>query len=448
MAHVAIASDQMGFVYAVDHNGDLLRNRHATADATGPLVHPGLGERIGSGWGAVQHLAATRLGDRTFLAGVGPNAELLIGSAPVSATGDGDTVAPPQPSVLSPSPSGAPGSAPPKLRSVFAGPGGGLYLVTDDGALLRQSFAAQTGGTITPGPIEEIEADGWANQLALFTNGDGVFFQIALNGNLRYQNTAKAEGRPRSNAWLPLARAWSRYPRVMAAGNTGIYSIGSEGTLELRHYSVAPNGEVQLAPRRRDDVIGSGFHPWGGLAADIEAYGWPMSLLPGNTIDIKVGIRLSTPPEGTPAAVSEPAYYTVQFRRLRRMHNGQEGVYDDIKPTSFDGVKLKAARYLLASDWLATGAGWTEGFSLTIPDLPSDDPNYWRPGIYAARCTDSSGRDFYAPFVVRPKSPQSPFAVVTNTNTWNAHNSWGGQGKYTHTAPCRIRFLSSVRTPA
>ncbi len=62
----------MGSIYAIDHNGDLFSNRHANPDATGPLAHPGLGERIGSGWGDVPHVAAMRLGDQTVIAGVGP----------------------------------------------------------------------------------------------------------------------------------------------------------------------------------------------------------------------------------------------------------------------------------------------------------------------------------------------------------------------------------------
>ncbi|MGQ0642139.1 MAG: N,N-dimethylformamidase beta subunit family domain-containing protein [Gemmatimonadaceae bacterium] len=423
MALVAIASDLSGAIYSIDHTGDLFCNQHAAPGAAGPLLQPGLGDRIGSGWGHVQFFAVIPVAGQSIAPGIAPNGELVIGF--VSADGTNVVVPTPPPGAMLP-------LAPTNLRTVFGGSDGMLYMVTNDGDLLRQKLAPQ--GQL-PGPVEIVEKGGWAAALAQFTNGDNVFFEVALNGNLRYQNTASAGGRPSSNAWLPLERAWSRYGGVMAAGNQGIYTIGGEGTLELRRYSVAPNGEVQLASRVGCPVIGSGFHAWNGLAADIEAYGWPMSLLPGSTIDFKAGVRLSTPPVGVPPVVNEPANYTIDVRRLRRMKGGVEGVYDDVKPTPLAGRTFQATRYLLSSEWLATGAAWSDSFSLTIPDVPNTDPNCWRSGIYAARCSDSSGRDFYAPFIVRPTSPQSPFAVIANTNTWNAYNNWGGQGKYTHTYP-------------
>ena len=35
-------------------------------------------------------------------------------------------------------------------------------------------------------------------------------------------------------------------------------------------------------------------------------------------------------------------------------------------------------------------------------------------------------------FVVRPAAPCGDFAVLANTNTWNAYNGWGGQSKYSN----------------
>lgn len=437
MAHVAIASDLSGTLFAIDYHGDLFRNRHASGTRRSRLLHPGLGVRVGQGWSAVRHIAATRLADGVLLAGVGENGELVTALGPVSPADEWSPVAAPKAAPQASTSSGVAGAAPLSLRSIFGGAGGVLYMVTDAGALVRQTFTStrQPGAALQAGPIDVIEPAGWGDALALFTNGDGVFFDITSNGTLRYQTTTPANDRPSKDRWLALARAWSRYQGVFGAGAGALYAIGSEGTLERRTYAVASDGQVQLAPRHSADVVGSGIYPWAGLAADIEGYCWPQSQRAGHKVDFKVGARLSVPPDGTPTTVPDPAIYTVEFRRLRRMQDGKEAVYDEIKPTSFAGKTFTAPRYELASDWLTKGAGWADSFSLTIPDLPPNDPTYWRSGVYSARCTDSSGRDFYISFVVKPKEPSAPFAVIANSNTWNAYNSWGGYGKYSHTYP-------------
>ena len=69
MAYVALSSDLDGYLFSIDHNGDLYRNRQVNP-GHGPLVFPGLGERIGSGWDGVEHLGATRAADQLILVGV------------------------------------------------------------------------------------------------------------------------------------------------------------------------------------------------------------------------------------------------------------------------------------------------------------------------------------------------------------------------------------------
>ena len=436
LAHVAIASDLNGTIFSIDHRGELFRNRHEHDDGTGALLYPGLGVRIGSGWSTVRHLAAVHLGDRVVLAGVGAEGELVTAHTSASSRGENsqewNAIEPPKPSAR-PDESR---KASPRLRHVFPGADGTLFAVTESGALMRQRLSVKPGEESAKiGKLKMIEPDGWTDGLSLFTNGDGVFFDVTPNGTLRYQTVKGAKGQPRRSRWIPLARAFSRYQSVFAAGKRGIYAISAEGALELRPFSVGRNGRVQLEPRRSANVVGTGVFEWGGLAADIEGYCWPLSHVAGDTVEFKVATRVSLPPAGTPMAVADPAHYSVQFRRLRRMHDGKEAIYDDIMSTAFDGQTFVAARGQVPADWLTNGAGWTEGFSLRIPDLPPGDPGHWKSGVYAARCTDSSNRDFYVSFIVRPAKRQSPFAVIANSNTWNAYNSWGGQGKYTHTYP-------------
>src|SRR5262245_28544682 len=102
MAHVAISSDLSGSIFAVDHLGDLCLNQHARADGTGPLVHPGLGKHVGSGWNGVQHLAVVKLGDRLLFAAVGPSGEFLTSSAGANPS----SVVPPRVGGVAPPPVG------------------------------------------------------------------------------------------------------------------------------------------------------------------------------------------------------------------------------------------------------------------------------------------------------------------------------------------------------
>lgn len=406
MAHVAITSDQNGSVYSIKHTGDLYVNRHVKPDGTGALAQPGLGQKIGSGWNGVTHLTAMQIGTATCLIGVGAEGSIVAG-------------------IPSSSPQPLQGAAF-GIRGVFGGTDGTFYTVTSTGALLRQSIQ-MSGDNIAAGPATTIEPSGWGDGLAVFLNGDGLFFNVTWDGQLRYQRVATG-AQPTSSGWIPLGPGWSRYHQVFPAGPGGIYGIGAEGSLELRRYATDDHGAIQVHPRSRAATVGNGMFPWTGLAANIEGYAWPMSYVPGESVDIKVGVRMSTPPVGVAMDVKDPVTYTVQIRRLRRWHNGAESDYDEVKPAPYDGKTLTAARYTLPADLLTRGAGWKTSLNVPIPDT-------WETGVYAAKLTDAGNRSFYAPFIVRPKGKRNPFAVLSNSNTWNAYNSWGGQGKYTHTYP-------------
>ena len=406
MAHVAITSDLNGSIYSIKHTGDVYVNRHVKLDGTGPLAHPGLGTKIGTGWSGVSHLAAVRVGNGTCLIGVGSDGSVVAG-------------------VPSSTPSPLTGAAF-GVRAVFGGTDGTFFTVTSTGALLRQSIS-MSGDNIAASPPTTLEPSGWGDGLAVFLNGDGLFFDVTLDGQLRYQSVATG-AQPKSSAWTPLGPGWSRYHQVFGAGAGNIYAIGSEGTLELRRYAADGSGAVQVHAPTRSGKVGNGMFPWTGLAANIEGYAWPMSYAPGETVNVKVGVRVSTPPVGVAAVVKDPVHYTVQFVRLRRWHNGAEKNYDEAKPSPYDGKTLTASRYEVPSDLLSRGAGWTTSLTLAIPDS-------WETGVYAAKLTDTSGRSFYTSFIVRPSGTRRPFAVLSNSNTWNAYNSWGGQGKYTHTHP-------------
>ncbi|MFN8668719.1 MAG: DUF6605 domain-containing protein [Gemmatimonadaceae bacterium] len=441
MAHVALTSDRRGTIFAIDHLGRLFRNRHVTGSRRASLMHNGVGVEVGSGWNGVRQFAAVPVGDGVVLAGIDRGQSLVVALAPAGAADEWSTVTPPVAApAVAPRSGYAAGAAAPRLHSVFAG-GGALYMVTRDGALLRQRFSTPTPGASSPlsilsgvaaGAVETLEPAGWGGAMLTFADDAGTFFDITTNGTLRCQ-VAGANGAPASGAWQVLAHGWVRYPHVMAAGDGHLYAIGSEGAVEVHPYERASDGKVQLTVDNPRTTVGDAHILWGGNASDVEGYCWPLTQVPGGTIDFKAGVRLSNPPDGVLMDPAEPVMFTVEFRRLRRMKGGVEGVYDDVKiPAS---TPYTAPRYALNADYLEHGAGWETTFSLTIPDLPADDPGHWGSGIYAARCTDSQGRDYYISFVVRPKDVRRQFAVLANTNTWNTYNMWGGYGKYSHTYP-------------
>jgi hypothetical protein len=96
------------------------------------------------------------------------------------------------------------------------------------------------------------------------------------------------------------------------------------------------------------------------------------------------------------------------------------------------------------------GAGWDTDaqhpadFTLTVP-------SGWQSGMYAAQAVDDRGYVTYITFVVKPgpAAERNPFAVIVNTNTWNAYNR-GGRSNYTGPQGDSLSFLrpSPGATPA
>lgn len=53
-----------------------------------------------------------------------------------------------------------------------------------------------------------------------------------------------------------------------------------------------------------------------------------------------------------------------------------------------------------------------------------------RSGLYYLHAKGESGAFFSFPWVVAPRTPQAPIAVLASTNTWNAYNNFGGRSNY------------------
>jgi N,N-dimethylformamidase len=84
-------------------------------------------------------------------------------------------------------------------------------------------------------------------------------------------------------------------------------------------------------------------------------------------------------------------------------------------------------------DFTQTGVRWNRtGYPSVHPQQLLRAPQ--RSGLYYLWGRTLSGRQFSFPWVVAPAKPSSEIAVLANTNTWNAYNSFGGRSNYINPA--------------
>lgn len=80
-------------------------------------------------------------------------------------------------------------------------------------------------------------------------------------------------------------------------------------------------------------------------------------------------------------------------------------------------------------DYTQTGVAWNkQGY--TNPHLSQFVEGPERSGLYYIHAKTESGAFFSFPWVVAPRKPQAPIAVLASTNTWNAYNNFGGRSNY------------------
>lgn len=77
-------------------------------------------------------------------------------------------------------------------------------------------------------------------------------------------------------------------------------------------------------------------------------------------------------------------------------------------------------------DFTQTGLRWNSDGFPAPPLLKAPEAS----GLYYIRAQAQSGETFSFPWVVAPRTPQAPIAVLASTNTWNAYNNYGGRSNY------------------
>jgi len=98
------------------------------------------------------------------------------------------------------------------------------------------------------------------------------------------------------------------------------------------------------------------------------------------------------------------------------------GWYDEHGPRA-------TAQIVPDGDFTQTGVRWNqEGYPPGQQGQMIVAPE--RSGLYYLHARTRSGRFFSFPWIVAPRAPAAPIAVLAGTNTWNAYNRFGGRSNY------------------
>lgn len=405
MGTIAITTDR-GIFYRVADNGDLLWYQDLRQDGTNGMDGTtgwaaASGSRIGTGWAGFSQVFS---GGGGHLYAIKPTGELLWyrdtqrNGTPGWAPGSGRQI----------------GAGWNMFSTVFSGGNGVIYGVKPTGELLwyrdlrRDGSNAPNGSTGWDGASGTTVGTGWGGFQQVFSGGNGAIYAITDLGLLRWYRDTRWDGRAGSGSrWdarsgSAIGQGWDVFTTAMPGGNGIIYALTVDGFL-LWYHDLAGNGTSQWAGQGLGCTVRGGWFLTQPLESAVQGYCVPLSAEPGQEIAFKV---------------SASTEYAVTYLRLGPQPHGAVGV-----PVAGQTQQAAQEQEIPQLAW-RDGCGWGTSFSTVIP---AD----WRSGIYAARCTADDGTDAYLPFVVKPApSARAPFAVLANTNTWNAYNDWGGRSKY------------------
>lgn len=84
-------------------------------------------------------------------------------------------------------------------------------------------------------------------------------------------------------------------------------------------------------------------------------------------------------------------------------------------------------------DYSQLGVQWNK-YGYTNPHHKQYVAAPERSGLYYFHAKSESGKFFSFPWIVAPRQPSAPIAVLANNITWNAYNNFGGRSNYIHPA--------------
>jgi Tachylectin len=389
-----VTGDEQGNVYAVTEHGDLLYYRDRTRDGTGSWADVGVGRRIGAGWGDFLDVFS---GGDGILYAVKPNGDLLYyrdlarnGQSRWAFGGVGQKI----------------GSGFASFARLFSGGDGIIYAVALNGGLyfFRDEARNGTSRWSHHGVGQKIGA-GWGEFRHVVSGGNGVLYAVTDDGTLLFYRDLARDGTARwafAGAGQPIGHGWRYFPAVMSGGNGILYAVTPDSFV-LFYQDLARNGRSSWAGGGTGRQVGAGWYVTPETTT-VEGYPVPLSVVAGDSVDFKI---------------SATKQYAVTYVRLKQQVDGSVGI-----PLT-DAFVVDARVQSAPDEAWEFGCGWDTTFRLSLPAE-------WSSGLYAARCTDSDGKDAYVVFLVKPHPQQrADIAVLANTNTWNAYNGWGGRSKYT-----------------
>lgn len=223
---------------------------------------------------------------------------------------------------------------------------------------------------------------------------------------------------------------------LLAGVAAGLFLLGAPApALALNPIQVenAQPGDTAWQAALQDPVGGYAGYPWQSQAhSPIEGYADATGVPAGRTIRFAVST--------TPAA-----HYRVEISRL-----GWYGGSGGRRITCLEGTALDPGcthdepgtnQPMPPAPDPVTGevsAGWSMTDTLTVPAN-------WTSGYYLAVFRLTTGPDAgetgFTPFIVEaPPGDHSAILVQVPTNTWNAYNTWGGEGIYTKPEAVKASF--------
>jgi N,N-dimethylformamidase len=209
---------------------------------------------------------------------------------------------------------------------------------------------------------------------------------------------------------------WVSDERYVAVADALLTFVGDGDVVDVR--SSADGGvRADLAEGRYDVTVardgygakrsvvnvsdGEEPHQFRLLSEQPVGYVWPKWVRAGDT----AGIRVSSP---------EPYRLALARHGASVEDLGVVGWIDEHGPRA-------TVQVVPDDDYTQTGVEWFEHEIVTAPT---------RSGLYYFHLETESGKRFSFPWVVAPREPSAPVAVLASTNTWSAYNNWGGRSNY------------------
>jgi Tachylectin/Astacin (Peptidase family M12A) len=147
-------------------------------------------------------------------------------------------------------------------QAAFAGGGGVIYLIKDNGDLMWYKHLGYQDGTFKWHPSSGTKVgNGWTDFYAVFSGGNGVIYLINNNGDLFwYKHAGFATG---ANTWYggasnKIGNGWKAAKQIFSTGWGYIYFVSSDGALRYYRHLGFNNGTATWG-KGSGNKVGSGW---------------------------------------------------------------------------------------------------------------------------------------------------------------------------------------------